>query len=743
MIETHAPATLEQTLANACEKALGYHVQGELDLAEQVYRAILGADPRHTTANYALGMLLLQGRQTRAALQHLEAAIGLAPGNVDYWTGYIEALIADEQKDKAAQIIRVAEAYGLDAPTSAELASRLNHHLPPQVSGGALIKPAKSGKPAQRRANPVTAKESFASRLSRLPAKAQLKKADDLVATGRLTEALRLARDLITDFPTHGMGWKMLGVIQAAQEGTRPSDHTLDALRHAADLMPDDAEASFNYFHALIRAKRTGMLRERLEKFVGLHPDHPMTLGLLGMCILTDGNDPERAMNMLQRSIDTDRSNAALYSSWLFGKLEAANPDPVDILDAHKAYDRRYCENLVSQWPRHNNDRNPERALRIGLVSGDMYDHSVAVFVEPILAAFAQRTDYRFHVYYNNLVVDEVTTRLKGLVPCWRDVRALSDRQLADRIREDQIDILIDLASHTAENRLLVFARKPAPIQVTWIGYPGTTGMRAMDYIFADPYFLPPGRFDDQFTEKIVWLPAADPVKPPAHAPAINVLPALRNGHMTFASMNRLSKITRETVAAWGALLRALPDARLIMGHLPPAGIPDRITQAFREEGICSERIVCRQKMSMPEYLAMHSEIDLYLDSFPYNGGTTVHLGLWMGVPTLTVAGITPAGHQATAGLRKVGLGAFVADTPAQLVDRGLYWAGHLDELNTIRLGLRDRIIHSPNRQMANILVGLDTAFRTIWRRWCADQAPQGFLVPTTATPPEQTATSD
>ena len=274
---------------------------------------------------------------------------------------------------------------------------------------------------------------------------------------------------------------------------------------------------------------------------------------------------------------------------------------------------------------------------------------------------------------------------------------------------------------------MLTFARKPAPVQASWMGYPGTTGLRAMDYYVADRFFLPHEQFAGQFTEELVYLPANAPFMPSEAAPAVNALPAVRNGYLTFGSFNRSSKISRSVIALWGQLLRASPDSRMLLGGLPEEGKYDTLIQWFAQEGIARERLSFHARSGMDRYLGLHHQVDICLDTFPYSGSTTTLHALWMGVPTLTLAGGTPAGRTGASILGHVGLGAFVTHDAEEFVRQGVSWAGKLEGLSEIRAGLRERFANSALGRPALVAAGLERAMRIMWRRWC-DGVPPGAL---------------
>jgi predicted O-linked N-acetylglucosamine transferase (SPINDLY family) len=318
---------------------------------------------------------------------------------------------------------------------------------------------------------------------------------------------------------------------------------------------------------------------------------------------------------------------------------------------------------------------------------------------------------------------------MRGCFAEWHSVSKLLDRELAALIKDDGIDILVDLSSHTSFNRLRVFALKPAPLQVSWMGYPGTTGLRAMDYYLADRHFLPPGQFDDSFTEKIVHLPAAPSLQPYAGSPPVNRLPALDAGFVTFGSFNRVGKLTPFAIRLWCRLLRELPNSIMILAAVPLDERRHKLAAMFGEGGIVEERLAFFPRSDMPTYLALHNQVDICLDTYPYTGGTTTNHALWMGVPTLTLAGPTPASRQGAANLLPLGLDAFIAADEDDFVRKGLDWSNNLGALAEVRSGLRERCAATPLRRPETIADAVDAALRHMWRRWCEHLPARSFSI--------------
>lgn len=404
--------------------------------------------------------------------------------------------------------------------------------------------------------------------------------------------------------------------------------------------------------------------------------------------------------------------------------------DPGTGAEALAAAHRRYGEMVesaaspaISHASTHASARETGRALRVGFVSADFRQHPVAHYFEPILAELARDAGLMLHAYSNSDVEDTTTSRLRAHFHAWRPIAALDDRAAFDAIRADGIDILVDLSGHTTDHRLPLFAMKPAPVQASWIGYPGTTGLCAVDYFLSDALFAPAG-FAPQFTEKILRLPAATTFQPFDDAPAINALPARTRGHLTFASFNHVRKLNPAVIALWSRLLNALPDARMLVAAANDAASRALLTRWFGDHGVAPSRLDFHGRMDAAAYLRLHHEADICLDSFPFGGGATTFNALWMGLPTLTLPGETPPSRMGAAIMGHMGLADFVAEDADAFVERGCAWPARLDELADVRAGMRERFQQSSPGQQARVADGAARAFRAIWARWCAAEHP-------------------
>lgn len=575
-----------------------------------------------------------------------------------------------------------------------------------------------------------------------------------LFAQGALQDAGDLARQLTTRFPDYGFGWKALAItlqlsgqvdsaLAAMLEAARllPLDAEVhnnlglvltsltrsveaeQALRRALSLAPDYAEAHNNLAIALLDQGKLAASFASLQRALALKPDYVKAHNNLGMVLQAQGRIGE-AVSAYRRALALHPLYADAHSNLLFCLSQAESLDPPTLFAEHGRYAERFEAPLRAHWPVHLNERSPERVLRVGVVSGDLRDHPVAAFVEPVLARLAASTGLALHAYSNHPVQDAVTRRLHRHFASWTSIVGADDGAVAARIESDAIDVLLDLSGHTAHNRLPVFARKPAPLQASWIGYPCTTGLAAMDYYLSDALMLPPGQFDPQFSERLLLLPLAAPFQPSPLAPPVNQLPALANGYLTFGSFNRPSKLSRPVVALWSTLLRALPTARMLIAGMPVDGGADELAALFALNGIARQRLDFVARADMAHYLALHHRVDVCLDTFPYTGGTTTMHALSMGVPTLTIAGRTAPGRQGAANMSHIGLAEFVAADQDEFLAIGSALARDLGQLAAIRAGLTARFKAQSAGGMEQVGANLELALRTVWRRWCTGQPP-------------------
>jgi protein O-GlcNAc transferase len=400
--------------------------------------------------------------------------------------------------------------------------------------------------------------------------------------------------------------------------------------------------------------------------------------------------------------------------------------EPSAIWAEHRLWGQTFADPLTAASRPHSNDRTPERRLRVGYVSAHFKEHAVNFFVEPILAHHRPE-QVEVYCYANLLQGDATTERLRGYAQHWREIAALADQQVADMIRADQIDILVDLSGHIAGNRLQVFAHKPAPLQVTYIGYQNTTGMAAMDFRLTDDWSDPPGTTDAFYTEKLVRLPRSFfCYQPSANAPAVVPLPATTRGYVTFGSFNNFAKVTPQVLAAWAEILARVPDSRLIILADAVPSLLAYMAQSFAEGGIAADRVEVAARRPRSDYLELINGVDIALDPFPFQGHTTTCDALWQGLPVVTLAGQTYAQRFGSSTLMTLGLNDLVTPTIEAYVQTAVELAADHESLAKLRDGLRQRMIDSPLADYSAFTANLETQYQTLWRNCCAAcDAPQ------------------
>ncbi|MFA7241702.1 MAG: tetratricopeptide repeat protein [Sulfuricellaceae bacterium] len=708
-----APAPQTLPLDVALQQAVAHHQAGRLREAEQLYRAILQASPYQPDANHNLGVLAMQVGQPAAGLPFLKTALETHPAQEQYSLSYAEALLATGQAETALDALQAA---GFNTPAVQALR---------QKAETAILNAA----PAE---------------ISRLAA---------LFNAGRYAEIDERARLLIGRYPDYGLAWKALGASLQMQ-----GKNALTVLQRAAELLPDDAEAHYNLGNTLSDLGQNEAAAASYRRALALRPDFAEALFNLGNALrdlrqfddalaiyrraleirpddaaaynnlgntLNDLVQFDQAMASFRRALEIKPDYLEAHSNLLFSCNLLANRPPAEIL----AEARRYGESVARKarpykiW---HNPPEPDRCLRIGLVSGDLRNHPVGYFMESILAALASHASGRleFIAYPNHFRADELTERIKPLCHGWHSAVALSDESLAQQIRDDGIDILIDLSGHTAYNRLPLFAWKPAPIQASWLGYFATTGVTAIDYLIADPWTLPKTE-EAYFTESIRRLPETRLCfTPPDIDVAVSALPALANGHITFGCFNNLAKMNDDVVALWARVLATVPDSRLFLKakQLQGATVRQSVNERFAVHGIDAARLTLEGYSPRAEYLAAYRRVDIVLDPFPYPGGTTSAESLWMGAPVLTLAGERFLSRQGVGLLMNAGLPEWIAADADEYVARAASHAADLQRLAALRDGLRQQVLASPLFDAPCFARHFEVALRDMWRKWCASR---------------------
>lgn len=518
---------------------------------------------------------------------------------------------------------------------------------------------------------------------------------------------------LLAQHPNWLIGWKILSDTYMVQH----KDARIPAL-NALTLNINDPQE--HCYYGLVLKSQDDLVgaAQAFKQATVLQPDYAAAYNNLGI-VEKDMGDIQAGIASYHRALELNPSYASCYSNLLFCLSHAENISPQSLYEEHRQFAEWYEKPLKPLWKKHTNPQGPAKVLKIGFVSAALRDHSLTYFFEPVLRHLAQSTNLSLYAYCASALEDEATKRIKQQFRHWQNVDQLSEQALADKIRADGIDILVDLDGHTSGNRLLAFAMKPAPIQVSWLGYLATTGLVAMDYYLADGYLLPKNQFDSQFSEKLVHLPVNATFSPSAMSPEVSELPALKNGHFTFACFNRPNKITASVVRLWCQVLNALPQAKMLLGAMPSDGSYEVLITWFAQNGVGKDRLIFHPKRDMQSYLSLHHQVDVCLDTFPSNGVTTTCHAAYMGVPTLCLNGDRLASRGAQALMGHLGLNEFVADNEEAYINQACYLANHIDTLAQLRQTLRERF-HQSNLAKPEVLaLGLEQVFRQMWKRWC------------------------
>ena len=489
--------------------------------------------------------------------------------------------------------------------------------------------------------------------------------------------------------------------------------------RQALDLAPDSVDTLNNLGNLMREQGRLRESEQLLEAAVLLRDSDSDLLNNLAS-VLKDEGRVDEAITAFDQALAINPGFTEVISNRLTCHQYLPDISLRTLAEEHAIYDAVVAEPLRSARQPLTNDRDPDRPLRVGFVSSDFGCHPVGMLLVRGFEAL-NREHFITACYSNRRLDDELTARLRATASLWRDVSYFSDEQLARQIQTDGIDILVDLAGHTAGNRLLVFARKPAPVQVTWLGYVGSTGLTAMDYLLTDRYHVPASaeRF---YVEQIVRLPESHVVfDPPADSPDVGPLPMLVQGAATFASFNNPAKISPQVVDLWSSILKQNCDSRIILkyrGFDDPANA-DRYSGLFQAASIESTRLELQGSSPQRDMLNEYNRVDVTLDPFPFTGGMTTLLSLWMGVPVITVAGETFASRQSMSFLTQLGLTELIADDKADYVDRATELVRDAQRLAGLRSTLRQRLLDSPLCNSDCFARSLESAFREMWRKWC------------------------
>ncbi len=711
------------------------HLLNHLPQAQAAYACAREIAPHHFPAAVGLARVLHAQRQFASAAEAWRSALAINPGAVELYIPLSDTLLAQGDAAAAAQACQQALAARPADPA-------LQHRLAVALAQAGELEDALA---AARRAVDLDSASAagwdhlgqILHQLGRLePAAAAFQEATArdpawapafihlghvylaLGATDQAVSAYHQALVLSPEDP------EVFARIGEALKDEAQWDAVIAAYRDVIARRPADPQAYFDVGLAFQRRRQLDAAMDAYRRVLELDPDHVPARNNLALALKDAGRIPE-SITCLRHIIAAHPDDAACHGNLLY-VLHFAPASDAGTLDAeHVRWRQAHADRFKAIHRPHPNSPDPQRPLRIGYVSPNFREHPVGRFMAPVLAAH-DRTHFQTTCYAHLPRADELTQIIQKSVDHWVDVRHLSPEALALRIRDDQIDILVDLTMHMGDSRLLTFARKPAPIQVTYLAYCSTTGLDSIDYRLTDPYLDPPEEIQNSkfpassYAEQPYHLPVSYWCYAPGFVtPEVNPLPALAAGHVTFASLNNFCKVSPACLDLWRRLLSQVPDSHLVM-HALPGQHRQEVLDFLAAAGIGSQRVRFFDMLTLDHYFRLHHAIDIALDPFPYPGGTTTCDALWMGVPTISLVGQAPHTRSGLSILSNIGLSQFAVTTPEDYLRAAGDLAADLSRLADLRATLRQRLLASPLMDAPRFTRDLEAAYRTMWQHWCA-----------------------
>jgi protein O-GlcNAc transferase len=717
-------------------QALSLHQAGRLPQAEALYRQILSAEPMHPEALNYLGMLAHQAGKSEIGVELVSRAITC---KADYVDAYVNlGIIFDGRGIPDEAIAAFRQALSLK-PDYAEVHSNLGNALRDQgklEEAVASFRQALSLKPdyAEGYYNLGNALKDqgkldeaavvFRQALSLNPGYAEAHNNLGVILNdlGKLEEAAASFRRALSLNPGYVDAYNNLGVTLTDQGKL---EKAAAIFQQAIALGPNYAEAHSNLGNVF---SLQGKLEEAVASFrqaLSLDPDYAGGYNNLGNALEEQGK-LEEAMASYEQALSLNSDYAEAHSNLLLCLNYLPHISQQEIYQRSLQFER-HAKKRPQQKFICTNGKKIERRLRIGYLSADFKDHSVASFIEPILRAH-NRENVEIYCYANVQDPDRRTKQLQEASDHWYSIVGKPDIEVVERIRDDKIDILVDLGGHTGNNRLLIFAYKPCPVQVAWLGYPNTTGMTAMDYRFTDAIADPIGEADALYSEKLLRLEHGFLCfQPHEAAPDICPLPCMQEGHVTFGSFNNLTKVNHEVIKVWAQILRRQPRSRLLLKSKPLADgyTRNRYLQLFAEKGISADRLELHGWLpDKKDHIELYRRIDIGLDPFPYNGTTSTCEALWMGVPVITMRGDRHAARVGASIMHHVGLQELITHSEDEYIALAVSLARDQHRLRTLRGGLRQKMQGSQLMDKQRFVETLEKAYQRMWRKWCGEREP-------------------
>jgi predicted O-linked N-acetylglucosamine transferase (SPINDLY family) len=744
-------------------QGLRHHQAGQYPEADHVLRQVLALDPYHGGALHLLGVMAYQSGRMETAADYFRQAVSSNPAHPIFQSSLGAAYQELGRLTEAAACHQEALRLNPNDPLAlnnlgitlaaqgkhAEAVGVFRRVLALTPNDPEVLCNLAGALNGQEQHDEAIALSQQAIRLHPGLAQAHHNLGNSLRAKARLDEAVACYQQAIRLWPGFAAACNNLG--QALQTAGK-LEEAIGAYRQAVHVKPEFVDAHVNLGAALLEKQRYAEALACHGTALRLRPDSAEAYNGLGNVHYAQGNLDEAVANYeqalrcqvdfsvprynlgvarqaqgngaearacFQEALRLKPDDHVAHSTYLGSLVYDPDIEPATLLAEHRRWAEQHAA-LAAELPRHENTRDPERRLRVGYVSPDFRSHAVAYFIQPILAHH-NRDHVESFCYADVDSPDAQTAYLRSLAHQWRDTFGLSTEQLADLIQRDRIDILVDLTGHTAHNRLLVFARKPAPIQVSYLGYPCTVGLPAIDYQLADAVSDPPGE-PTAYTEELIRLPRSFCCyAPPRNAPAVSPLPAQGRGKITFGSLHKLEKLNAYVLDLWCRIMRDVPSAQLLVSRNTLHGqTAANLRRQFADRGVDADRLAFQRVEAVNlQHMRLYHEIDVALDPFPWNGHTTACEALWMGVPVIALRGRRHAARMVASVLTATGLTDWLAETPDDYHRCAVELAGDWTRLADLRARLRDRVQASPLCDGAAFTRDLEAAFREMWHRWC------------------------
>jgi len=695
----------EISIEQAFDKALQLLSQNHFAEMTELCRIIAEIDPMHYKAVHGIGLGLHRSGYSTEGIKYIRKSIEINPEYFSAYNNLGKILCEQNNFAEALEVFTVAKKL---EPSSPLIYANL---------GGVL----------KNLGRYTEALLYFNKALELDPdyIDALFGHAISLHRSNKTTEAQKAYMTLLQRKPDHPDALYNLATLYKKAE--RPKD-AYALFIQTLEYQPDHYDALLSLGNLLSEQVQSGNNCARDEaldfycKASDLRPEDVKIHITIGN-ILIERGDIDNALFRFRKALELDPANLNARSCILMTTQYLPSPD------LHQLYSEsilwsKFSKKDVEATPNHKNIPDPERKIRIGYVSADLRIHPVGFYLLPSLYHHSSYS-YENYCYYNSDVHDFLTEKLKCYSDGWRDVKDLSDKDLHDLIISDGIDILVDLSGHTRGHRLQLFVSRPAPIQITWIGFFFTTGLTEIDYILMDETAVRPEE-EEFFSEEIIRLPETRfCYAPPVYAPEIALLPLNTNGYVTFGSFNNLAKITSEVISLWSKLLKEVPRAKLLLksGSLGSIAVQKEIASKFELCGIDTARLIFRAASPHADMLAEYGEMDLALDPFPFNGGVTSCEALWMGVPIITLFGNRPISRQTAGFLKTIGLEGFIAYSETDYIELAKKWSLATKELAGIRSSLRNMMSSSLLCDGKRFTVNLEKTYRETWKKWCSSMS--------------------